>query len=101
MPLKLVTYELSIPGRSQQIARVLREIGEVVNLTASTFVVDTPLGTAEMLKKLMKVVDLDDDIYVLELSSFWSGYGPVTASQFLKSHLQGGSGSAFSSSAAP
>src|SRR5690606_32251096 len=89
MPLKLVAHELSAPGRSSQIAAVLGQIGEVVRLTSSTFVVDTPLGTAEMLKKLMKVVDLEDDVYVLELSSFWSGYGTVTVNQFLTRHMPG------------
>lgn len=90
MPLKLVAHELNAPGGSARIAAVLRQTGEVVSLTSSTFVVDTPLSTAELLKKLMKVVELEDDVYVLELSSFWSGYGTVTVNQFLTRHMQGG-----------
>ena len=84
MPLKLVTFDLAEPDAPAQLPQLIRSLGETTRLSATTFVVDTPLSTDQVLAKLMKAVGLDDDVYVLTLSPWWSGYGEMAVTQFLK-----------------
>lgn len=89
MALKLVTFQLAAPERCSRFSQQIRKLGHATRLTDTSYVLDSTLDTAGVLKKLMIAADLDDDVYVLELSSSWSGYGTESANQFLEAHLQG------------
>lgn len=88
MPLKLVTFDLAEPNNSSQLPEILKNLGETTRLSSTAFVVDSPLTTNQVLAKLMKAVDLEDDVYVLALAPFWSGYGETDVNAFLEKHLQ-------------
>ena len=87
MASKLITCDLYNQAFSKRIYDTLNKIGDTAKLSDGSFVVDTPLSTKEVLTKLLKVIDLEDRIYVLELSHAWSGYGEIKVNAFLEGHL--------------
>lgn len=87
MSLKLITYDLHRPGQKGRLDAALALIGEVVHMSEASLVVDTPLSSNQVLTRLLKVIDLEDHVYVLELSSPWAAYGTEKVNDFLAGRL--------------
>lgn len=89
MALKLITCDLHGQSPYTRVLDTVRSFGDTVKLSDDSFVVDTKLTTDQVLAKLLKVIDLEDHVYVLELSRAWAGYGEIKVNNFLAGHLSG------------
>lgn len=87
MSLKLVVVDSSQQSRvSGKGLEALDALGPWAQLTDSAFVIHTSLSTAQVLTRLLGDGNLDDNLYVLELTTTWSGYGMAQVNDFLQQH---------------
>lgn len=87
MSLKLIISDPENVEYGSRISDTIQNLGESVRLSDGSFVLDTPLDTSQVLTKLLRVISLEDQVYVMELSRDWSGYGEVRVNDFLEDRL--------------
>lgn len=89
MPLKLVTFLLA-SSEDSRLTSAIEKLGDSMCLSDSTYLLDTPLSPNQVLTKLLKVVNLEDYVYVMEVSPFWSAYGEAGVDRFFSRQEQEG-----------
>lgn len=87
MSLKLIISDPDRSDFSTRISDAIQNLGDSVQLSDGSYVLDTELDTSQVLTKLLRIIDLEDHVYVMELSRDWSGYGEVRVNSFLEGHL--------------
>lgn len=87
MSLKLIISNPDQRDFSLRISETIENLGESIRLSGTSFILDTDLDSAQVLTKLLRVTQLEDHVYVMELTRDWSGYGEVRVNDFLEGHL--------------
>jgi CRISPR-associated endonuclease Cas2 len=87
MSVLLVAYDLHQHG--QNYTDVLEYIKEHswARLSESAYAIETSKSPSSIRDALKKVVDANDNIYVMTLSSSWASWGPEAVNKWLKDRL--------------
>lgn len=83
MSLKLISLGLHDPAARSQVLHKLEVLGECVTLSDSSFLLDSRVSTSRILTHLLSELDLENQVYVLELAPSWSAYGDANVNAFL------------------
>lgn len=84
MSVYMVTYDLNAPG--QDYSTLIKEIGKFTHCKAlkSAFFIDSAKSASEIRDHLMKFVDPDDMLFVLELRWHWGANRVSPATDWLQ-----------------
>lgn len=85
MAIYIVTYDLNAPG--QDYTPLIDEIKKYTHCKClkSAFFIDTKEDAATIRDKLMKLIDKNDSLYVMELKKHWAANRTMTCTDWLKS----------------
>lgn len=84
MGVYIVTYDLNSPGKDY--APLLAAIRRYTNCNAlkSAFFIDTTESASDIRDKLMKLIDGNDTLYVMELRKHWGCNRKTACTEWLK-----------------
>lgn len=85
MSVLLVGYDLSKPGRDYPKLHAAIERYEHCHALDSMWFIDTKQGPAEVRDALCKVVDKNDQLYVMRLQRHWAACRTDPCTEWLKS----------------
>lgn len=85
---KIITYDLRAPGRTyDNVYNYLRSYVVWGKLTESTWFVSSPKSCVQIRDELSRLVDLNDRIFVAELTSVAAWTNVQADATYLKTHL--------------
>lgn len=82
----IVAYDLNNETRRPKIVEEIKKTSWA-RLSESSYAVDTTETTAQVLSRLRKFLDNDDNLYVITLTRPWSGWGPKEVLEWLTQRL--------------
>ena len=89
MPTLIVAYDLNNEVRRPKIVEAIKTT-TWARLSESSYAIDTSETPAQVLARLRKFLDNDDNLYVINLVRPWSGWGPKDVIAWLVQRLGAG-----------
>ncbi len=87
MSVKLVTYDLNKESKRPPLLKDIKELGDVAQLSESSYAVDNQMSPADIFKRLEKHLDGNDSCYVITLAAPYHGLGPDDVNEWLRTRL--------------
>lgn len=87
MTVKLVTYDLNNETARPNIVGDIKAYGSWARLSESCYAVDTTQSVSAIYNQLKKHIDGDDQLYVITLTSPYTGFGPKDVNDWLENRL--------------
>lgn len=87
MAVLLITYDLHRPGQAYDALIEYIKQHSWVRLSESSYVIDTSSTPQAVRDRIRALTDSNDNLYVIALSSSWSGWGPKDVNDWLSQHL--------------
>jgi len=83
----IIAYDLNNETRRPNIVKTIKDTGSWAKLSESSYAVDTHESPENVMSRLKKHLDSDDNCYVITLSAPWSGWGPKEVIAWLSKRL--------------
>lgn len=87
MAVYLVTYDLNNETNRPNIVGAIKKFGVWAKLSESSYAVKSSSTVGTIFKKLKPLTDSDDQIYIINLSNPYTGYGPEAVNKWLDENL--------------
>lgn len=88
MPVRLITYDLNKETKRPPIVKAIKDISSSwAKLSESSYAISTSLTPKAVYDKLLSLIDSNDNLYVITLSSPYYGQGPKDVNEWLAANL--------------
>ena len=88
MQVVLITYDLSSPGQNYQgLLERIKSHDSWARLSESSYAVYTSKTAIDVYSGLSDVLDSNDQLYCITLTSPWTGKGSKEVNEWLQKHL--------------
>jgi hypothetical protein len=89
MSVVVITYDLKHEIRRPPIVKFIKENFAWARLSESSYAVETDLTPMQIRDVFMPFLDSDDQLYVVQLTQWWAGFGPPEVNDWLSAKLNG------------
>lgn len=83
----IVTYDLNKEVKRPNIVGEIKKFGSWAKLSESSYAISTSLTPAQVRDSLKPLLDSNDDLYVIKLSTPWASYGSKEVNDWLNKHV--------------
>lgn len=86
----VVAYDLNHEVRRPNIVEEIKRSGSWARLSESSYAIETSEKPSQVMARLRKFLDDNDNLYVVTLNRPWSGWGPKDVIDWLVKRLGSG-----------
>ena len=90
MAIYVVAYDLNKEEKRPNIVAEVKKNGNWARLSELSYAIDTAERPSQVMARFRKYLDDNDNLYVITLSSPWSGFGPKDVIAWLQARLGSG-----------
>ncbi len=83
----LVTYDLNHETKRPPIVQEVKSFDGWARLSESSYAISTWMSAMDVYNKLSKLIDGNDQLYIIPLKKPWYGFGPKDVNKWLDDNL--------------